>query len=245
MKLITLNTWGARVKKPFEEFIKNNQETDIFCFQEIYEKSEEKLSARYPEANHNLFTELKELLSEHNAFFRPAFVDVYGVAIFVKKSISVLEEGDIVIHESDSPFVEAIEGNHPRNMQWVKISTGNGAYTIMNVHGLWNGKGKTDSPERITQSNRIKEFVRSVDGPKILCGDFNLRPDTESIKILGEGMRDLIKEHGIKSTRTSFYNKPEKYADYVFVSSEINVEKFEVMDDEVSDHAPLLLELKF
>lgn len=54
-------------------------------------------------------------------------------------------------------------------------------------------------------------------------------------------MRNLIREYGITSTRTSFYQKPEKHADYVFVSEGISVKAFTVLPDEVSDHAPLLL----
>jgi endonuclease/exonuclease/phosphatase family metal-dependent hydrolase len=110
------------------------------------------------------------------------------------------------------------------------------------VHGLWNGKGKTDSVERIAQSQRIKQFLDTINNPKILCGDFNLRPDTESVKIIESGMRNLIKEYDIKSTRTSFYQKEEKYADYIFASADIIVNSFEVLNEEVSDHAPLLLD---
>jgi exonuclease III len=36
MKLITLNTWGGRVHKKLIKFLEENQEVDIFCFQEIY-----------------------------------------------------------------------------------------------------------------------------------------------------------------------------------------------------------------
>lgn len=81
----------------------------------------------------------------------------------------------------------------------------------------------------------------TVETPKILCGDFNLRPDTTSISTLKEGMNDLIRRHGITSTRTQLYDKPEKYADYIFTSPEINVIDFNVWDDVVSDHNPLSL----
>ncbi|MDO8953631.1 MAG: hypothetical protein Q7V63_02130 [Gammaproteobacteria bacterium] len=55
-------------------------------------------------------------------------------------------------------------------------------------------------------------------------------------------MENLIRRHHIKSTRTSYYAKDEKFADYVFVSPDINVNHFSAMADEVSDHAPLLLD---
>jgi len=48
----------------------------------------------------------------------------------------------------------------------------------------------------------------------------------------------------VSSTRTSFYTKPEKHADYAFVTKGISVTDFKVLPDEVSDHAPLLIEVQ-
>jgi endonuclease/exonuclease/phosphatase family metal-dependent hydrolase len=58
------------------------------------------------------------------------------------------------------------------------------------------------------------------------------------------GLINLIKKYNITSTRTSIYTKPDKYADYVLVSPNIEVIDFKVLPDEVSDHAPLYLEIK-
>ena len=58
------------------------------------------------------------------------------------------------------------------------------------------------------------------------------------------GMRNLIKEYNITSTRTSFYKKPVRFADFVFVSKDIKVNDFKVLPDEVSDHAPLFLDFE-
>ena len=77
---------------------------------------------------------------------------------------------------------------------------------------------------------------------KILCGDFNLLPNTESLAILSEDMKNLVKDFDITSTRSKLYTKPEKFADYILVSPDVSVKKFTVMQDEVSDHLPLLLE---
>jgi endonuclease/exonuclease/phosphatase family metal-dependent hydrolase len=136
-------------------------------------------------------------------------------------------------------------GDHPRNLQYVILEHASGRIAIANIHGLWNGKGKTDSPERIIQSEYIVKFVRSQTCPTVVIGDFNLLPDTESVKLLeASSLRNLIKEYGINSTRTSFYKKTETFADYAFVTSDIRVKQFSVLSDEVSDHAPLLLEIE-
>ena len=56
------------------------------------------------------------------------------------------------------------------------------------------------------------------------------------------GLRNLIAEFGVASTRTSLYTGPERFADYVFVSPGVDVSAFRALPDEVSDHAPLMLE---
>ena len=59
-------------------------------------------------------------------------------------------------------------------------------------------------------------------------------------------MKNLIKENGIKFTRNSRYKdyKMLPFADYIFISKDIEVTNFEVLQDEVSDHLALLLEFK-
>ena len=107
---------------------------------------------------------------------------------------------------------------------------------------MWNGLGKNDSSERITQSKKIKTFVDSINTPIILCGDFNLKPNTESIKIIKNSIQDLIADYGITSTRSSLYLKDEKFADYIFSSNDVIVKEFKILQEIVSDHLPLLLE---
>ncbi|MDB4984316.1 MAG: Endonuclease [Patescibacteria group bacterium] len=118
---------------------------------------------------------------------------------------------------------------------------------ILNVHGLWNGQGKGDSDMRMHQSNRIVAALRYLNErfncEFILAGDFNLAPDTKSVSIIEKfGLRNLITENGISSTRTRHYKKECKYADYMFVSSGITVNQFKVLRNVVSDHAPLYLD---
>jgi endonuclease/exonuclease/phosphatase family metal-dependent hydrolase len=120
-------------------------------------------------------------------------------------------------------------------------------YTVFSIHGIWEPSGKTDTELRMKQSERIVEFIKKFNGPIILCGDFNLRPDTKSVKMLEQelDLRNLVTEFGVTSTRTSLYTKTEeRFADYIFVSKDVEVKDFKVLSDEVSDHAALMLEFK-
>ncbi len=245
MKLISLNTWGGRVGEPLLNFFKENQDIDIFCLQEMYHQASapivEDLGDRL-----NLVSEIEALLPDHNMYFRPHVFNHFGLAVFIRKSILVTKEGDIFVFKTKEDGEQNFDVNHARNLQFVEIETEQGRKTILNFHGLWNNQGKSDTEERLEQSRRIKEFIDTTSGSKILCGDFNLLPDTESIKIIEDtGMRNLIKEYGITSTRTALYKKhanPILFADYAFVTEDIQVKEFKVLPDEVSDHAALYLE---
>lgn len=240
MKLITLNIWGGHIRDPLLDFIKRHQDIDIFCFQEVYHNAHRKISTEDRRVSLNIFSELQILLPNHQAFFRPVVNNSFGIGTFVKKDIDVLAEGEINIHEN--PNYSGEGPTHPRNLQWIQCRLNQQVHSIMNIHGLWNGRGKSDAPERIIQSKKIRRFVDATPFPKIMCGDFNLRPDTKSMAILKQGMNDLVELFNVQSTRTSLYPKPEKFADYILTSPEIKVQNFAVLPDEVSDHSPLLLD---
>lgn len=245
MRLISLNTWGGILKEELHEFVsRHSNDTDIFCFQEIFDKA---VNARkvLGDIDINLYDTLTDLLPEHKGFYAPSQTDDEGLAIFVKPHINITEVGDVFVHR----YLNAMQNDDGttigRNIQFLKFSQVGQDYTVINFHGLWNGNGKTDTEDRLEQSRKIREFIDvRAEGKVILVGDFNLEPDTESIAILDKGMRNLINEYGIKSTRSHHYTKPVKFADYAIVSPALDVDKFEVLQDPVSDHLPLLLDFR-
>jgi endonuclease/exonuclease/phosphatase family metal-dependent hydrolase len=62
------------------------------------------------------------------------------------------------------------------------------------------------------------------------------------------GYRDLISEFSIDTTRNhlAWDRHPTKmyYSDYIFVNEMVQLERFEVPKNEVSDHLPMLLEIE-
>ncbi len=248
LKIITLNTWGGRIAEPLKSFIEKYKDVDIFCFQEVFHDLDEKMSTSdfiiEDDANKNLFSSIKDILDNHQGHFLP-HLDNYGLAIFLNKEIGCLDKGEELLYKNDTFDPKNHFNDHDRKLQWIKIRKNDKEMVIINVHGHWTGKGKKDTEERIYQSTKIKEVLDKNQGEEILCGDLNLLPDTESIKIIEDaGLRNLIKENNIESTRTSFYTKPDKHADYIFVSSGVKVLDFKVLPDEVSDHSALYLEIE-
>lgn len=254
MKIITLNTWGGRAgkEKLLAFFEKYKNTTDIFCLQEIWAEPYESLEGcvvggkplAHDQIMVNGMKNISELLSDHISYFRPHYFDNYGLAMFVKKDLVVVEEGEEFVYKHKGYVPDGDIGNHARNIQYVSLNVDGKSLTVVNFHGLWNGKGKTDTDDRIGQSKNILEFTNNTLGDLVLCGDFNLLPETESIKMIeASGLRNLIKEYGITSTRTSYYDRNEKYADYVFTTKGTEVKDFKVLPEEVSDHAALFLEI--
>jgi endonuclease/exonuclease/phosphatase (EEP) superfamily protein YafD len=194
----------------------------------------------------DLFSDIQKALPEFNGYHAPAQEDdIGGLAIFIKKSFIVDKIKHIVIFSMKGAITDR---NHQdyfstgRDFQRMEFRYSGKTYTILNFHGMWNGKGKSDTDKRIEQSEKIRKLFDESKGVRILCGDFNLEPDTKSIAILSKGNRNLIQEYKIISTRSSFYSKSIRFADYIFTSPEIEIKDFKVLQDEVSDHLPLLLE---
>lgn len=241
LRLMSLNIWGGRLLDTLLEFIKSHQNIGIFCFQEVYSQTHQNLTP----TPHNpvcldIYERIAEILPNHHAFFRPIIEGVYGLSIFVRKDYHILEEGWDWIYKNMQ--YSGRDPSHSRIMQWIKVAIESQEINIINVHGLWNGQGKMDSPQRILQSNIIKEFARRLHSPTILCGDFNLMPNTKSIEILEYGMQNLIKRYNVLSTRSDIYKKPERFADYIFMPKELEVLEFRAFKNEVSDHLPLYVE---
>lgn len=116
---------------------------------------------------------------------------------------------------------------------------------IINVHGIWN-KDKIGDERTIAQSEFILSKIR-YDIPCIVLGDFNLLPNTESIKMINNKMHNLILEYNIKTTRPTFddgLDKGDLVCDYIFVNDKVKVNDFKVLNNNSSDHLPLLLDFE-
>ncbi|MBN1778900.1 MAG: hypothetical protein JW816_01645 [Candidatus Buchananbacteria bacterium] len=255
MKIISLNAWGGKIFEPLMEFISFKAGgTDVFCFQEML-FGQEKDFTPIVGGRINLFDEIQARLPEFVGYKYLAKASSYfggeklpdgceiGQAIFVRNSIKVVDFGGLRAYAEGGKIDQDPALTVCGNLQYVKLKIASQFLTVANLHGLWQqGSQKMDTPERLTQSKIVKEFIKKQIGSKILVGDFNLRPETKSIEMLDEILKDLIKEYNITSTRSKFYQKEIKYADFAFVSLDVNVQDFQVLSDPVSDHLPLYLE---
>lgn len=266
-KIVSLNCWGGRLVKPLLPFIKN-EGADVFCLQEMYsapmdtptplvEKNAEELPA-YP----ILYETLQNILPQYHGSFLPA---AHGYLHDGATSEHTIRYGLATFHKSEHSLIAAKVGfvyssfryerwgepPLPRNAHVIRIwrHNCNKAVVIAHMHGLWTPNGKMDNPIRIQQAKHLLELVRDIseqDDEIVVCGDFNVLPESKTFEILGElGLYDLVTTNGITDTRTSYYKKSPRYADYMLVSPNVKVLGFNAIPSpEVSDHRPLILEIE-
>ncbi|MDE1852032.1 MAG: endonuclease/exonuclease/phosphatase family protein [Candidatus Micrarchaeota archaeon] len=248
MRLVCLNIWGGIMLKEFMGFVAGMKATaDIFCFQEVFDSEPGNVSLikGMDKAKPDIYKDLVTELQGFNGYVAIPQKNQRGLATFVKKGIDVKKVEEFYIYGKKDGMI----GNDPQtiaaNMLHTAIERNGKTYDVYNLHGLWLPGEKYDDPKTIEQSRNIEKFVGGSSGSKIICGDFNLALDTESVRIVERmGFDNLVRKNGIKSTRPDFFSFPQKYADYTFVSKGIEVRGFTVLSSVVSDHLPMLLDFE-
>lgn len=266
MRIMSLNAWGGTLGDALLPYL-HAEQPDILCLQEIpHSPGTRKTWLEYRDGDHilpqrtNLFTEIAQVMPDHLAIFAPAAQGVlwdddrsvpsmFGLATFVHQSLPVVGQVQGFVHKQ---FSAHGYGDHPRarNAHAIRLYDADADRFVMiaQMHGLRDLRGKMDTPERLAQASRLAAMARSIAEPNdfvVVCGDFNVEPESETFTILAElGLSDLVTTGGFPGTRTASYTKPGRFADYLLVNRPEDVHAFTVvMDPEVSDHCPLLLEI--
>ncbi len=268
MKIISLNVEGGARYDPLVEYIRTQSKTtDVFCFQEVF-RSRKECSGEY---RTTLYRDISRLLPDFSGNYcliqrgvgyEENVVDhpiSFGLAMFIKKKFTI-NNGHFFIHRHrnalNDDFASAqklppcIHINQPEALQYGTITSPHKhSYTIAHLHAIWHPGDKHDTPARIEQSKKIIARLSRFSGKTVLCGDFNLMPDTESIGMIEQaGYRNLIKEYNIQDTRgpinhERYPDSPQYFADYAFVSKDVSVRDFTVPQVRISDHLPLELSI--
>lgn len=260
MKVVFLNIWGGKMYELLRAFLREQASaTDFFCFQEVFDSPDAREVSGGGRAN--MLAELVSTLPDFDYRYMPMAEGCdgdnfdngisWGLAIFSGKGLRVESCGVTSVTSHEVPHGDKLYPLHPhhRTLQHVRFRKDATHHTLLQFHGIAYPGSKLDTPERLEQSRKIVEFLGGIPGEKILGGDFNLMPDTEGIGMIERaGMRNLITEYGITTTRNTLsygqYAEHERqyFADYAFVSSGVTVRDFTVPQVEVSDHLPLILE---
>ena len=220
-----LNTWAAEMKDALIEYIREHADsTDVFCLQEVH-------MSTMP-----LYREI--LSNTHDEFFvhKPlANQPGFSLATFVRKNIATISHQSILQNEPDCGLA-----------LYTHLQIQERDIHICNVHGIPFPGDKLDTDHRILLSNTVIDYMNDKQGFKIVGGDFNLLPNTQSVRVFElHDYRNLVEDYTIETTRNELawrnYTTRQYYADYVFTSSNTSIANFSVSQNIVSDHLPLIL----
>jgi endonuclease/exonuclease/phosphatase family metal-dependent hydrolase len=261
MKLISFNI-GIKIDNSQEigKFI-TSQNPDFVAFQEIMRHFDESTFAMYKSKAH-----IEKIIGKKMpySFFGPLFIaknftkngkvhrDLGG---FVEQGNEVISKFPIIEatnefyykqYSYDSDRTHFATEDHSRAVQIVEVEVHGKKLQIFNLHGAYS-KDKQDSERTIAQCKYVLAAAKRKNIPTIIAGDFNLLPNTKSIRLIEKKFRNLITEHHITSTVPDHDHgtEPKKgrfVMDYIFVNDKIRVNKFGVFETAISDHLPLILD---
>lgn len=267
LRIVSLNAWGGKIHPQLLHYLEGVN-ADILCLQEVVRTPATQSSwLEYRDGDHvlpqraNLFDEIREILPGHDAMFFPtargelhdgaALVpSEFGLGTFIRSSLPIIGQAMDFVHGA---FAAHGWGPHPRgrNAHGLRLYNYEGDYplTIVQLHGLRDKAGKSDTPARAAQAEALFQLIERVWRPGerlIVCGDLNLLPDSQTFDVLSQlGLIDLVTSRGFTDTRTSHYEKDGRFADYMLVTPNVEIVRFEVVTEpEVSDHRALLLEFR-
>lgn len=197
------------------------------------------------------FRELQKILSDYykgelviNQRYRSDPTHSYmGNATFYKKHFNLIEKKEIILHENAKLFLsDAISYEDVgRRALSLKLTIGDKEISFINAHLAWTPTPKEEA-HQTKQGEIFLKYLQTVSHPFLLTGDFNLAPEQTTIQKLDKIARNLIDENKIINTlnprthRAKMLFPPGVAVDYIFITSDITVKSFTVIEEDLSDH---------
>ena len=266
IKLLTLNvSIFDENNEKLTRFLKEVT-PDIICLQEVTRKVDNFALGAYiskgaidqatPELIHSFYApnwalkDFKQNNFHGKSVFQHDFGGIIEYGNYIKSRFTITDGKSIFVQDhfsyiTDWDWISNHHGEEPRMVQIADLMIDEvQELRILNYHGIWS-KNKQDTDRTLSAIQKLVQFAHEVNYPVIICGDFNLFPDTRSIKVLKDNFTSLVDEFNIMSTRpksNELSGVNRNVVDYVFISKNISVKAFKVIDSDVSDHLPLFLD---
>jgi endonuclease/exonuclease/phosphatase family metal-dependent hydrolase len=247
IKILCLNLFEGGL---FWENIKaffQRERPDILCLQEVVDGDENQ------PLSFQSIKRLKALLPNFHYYYSPEMHETWphgsgdaGNAIFSK--FPIVAENTVFLHHQYEKIIRPADekdfSHYPKNLQHVIVDVEGKKLHVCNLHGIWELSGG-DTPERLKMSEIILAEIGDHT-PLVLMGDFNLRPNTQTIASIEAKLTNVFKDK-LESSFNMRHKTNPGYAtavvDMFFASSDVKIEKAECPDDDVSDHKPLVVNL--
>lgn len=247
IKFLHLNIeFGNRIDKIIE-FVKR-ENFDILNFQEV-------TGGSINEHNLDCFNYFKNSLDyegeiavswrlkeEKNAYF--------GNATLFKKSF-VLEDKKIIWLKEYEEVPSDLDFQYrPYSALSLNLNNQNKTFQVINTHLLW-GPTPEDAAEKLKQGQKLFEYLKTINIPFILSGDFNVTSNSQIVSCISTHGRNLTVENNVTNTLNPRLHRGKKLfpkglaVDYIFVDPHLQVRDFKVIENEdLSDHLALAAEIE-
>ncbi|WP_067497960.1 endonuclease/exonuclease/phosphatase family protein [Actinoplanes sp. TFC3] len=144
------------------------------------------------------------------------------------------------VHETWSLRYPLTPGRHLRGAAFARCSVKGARFTVSGSHLA------TDPAERPAQAALWKDALAQVNGPLVAGGDLNEGPGGGAWRTVADGFVDTASVAG--GTPLTFpATLPRQRIDALFVSPDVQIERYEVVETDAarraSDHLPVLAEL--
>ena len=218
---------------------------DIFCVQEALPEQMDDLDAAFPDFSY-------EGVGRDDGKREGEFSAVF----YSNKRFNKLDGGTFWLSETPGECSFGWDAACRRVCSWVKLEvleTGEVLY-VFNTHFDHRGdEARRESAQLIL--NKIEE-ISGTGGAVVLCGDFNLPPESKPIELIRSKLQDafLVSEqapYGSVATYHGFTydDPPRERIDYVFVSKALKVLRYGGLTDSkdrsfFSDHLPVLVSIQ-
>ncbi len=243
LKLLQLNIFEGKYLENILAFLKK-EDFDIICLQEV-------AGGSVSQSGEDNFNEIRKELGFNGLLnmswkIRSDPQSYFGNAILYKQNLKVENARSIFMKPFEEFESPDLPNDWSRSAIFMDFTFDNQKITVGTTH-LARGETPYDKPYKEEQANKLLDFLKTIKTPLILTGDFNLVPETKIINSFSENLRNLTVETKITNTLNPRTHKlkdklPNGLAvDYIFVSDEIKVKEFKLIDQNLSDHLGLSL----
>ena len=239
MKILQLNVWTGRMKGTLIDFFKENN-FDVICLQEAVWCDKDDLLGNFTIT----LDQIKEFSGLKYDFRSANFeVDAFNTRVFQGNAILSREK----LSEKNVEIVHGkfLELNNLKDikkqgytLQMVKLPNG---LNIVNHHGYWLPTPLGDD-KTVAVMKKVAADVKNLDGPVVMCGDLNISYESPAMREL-DFLHDLTHKNRVKNTLNGLKFTGKVACDHILVSDLKMVKKFKVLDDLISDHKGLVVEI--
>lgn len=236
VRVMSWNLWHGEFLDDIIEFLKTST-ADIIALQEVVDHpGESRMAPRIAEATGYNFVAYKAFTND-----RHDPPNEQGNAILSRFDI---EEAGVHFLSDIDDYAGTSE-TEPRIAVRACIRVGGTALAVFNTH-LAHTTDLTSCEMRRQQIDALLELVEPE--RTVLMGDFNVGPDSEELQKVNQVLTNAdseptaptayLYEHD-KSNGNPARMQPQHRIDHIFVTPDIEVKSFEVLDTVASDHYPI------